>query len=235
MGTEKIGYGDSVLYRMCKETPEHTNPDIISGKMWLIGRAYAASPERRQGLPEEKQKLKQEARKANNKTDSSFFADISTYFADRDGPKLDALISNLEGTSYEFCERERDFEVLMKTLELVKSLNEAIIAASNKMNSDKYGLAEYKAQNNISFASKYLHFHLPEVVFICDQHSQKNAKTRNDIQLEIKNYKKRFNIGEPYIGYSEHILRCYFIANELNAKKQPCSPRVIDNILMSRQ
>ena len=35
-------YGNSVLYRMCAEKPEHKVPDIIKGKMWLIGRSYSA-------------------------------------------------------------------------------------------------------------------------------------------------------------------------------------------------
>ena len=40
-------YGNSVLYRMCKEEPEHKKIDVIVGKIWLIGRSYAAAIERR--------------------------------------------------------------------------------------------------------------------------------------------------------------------------------------------
>lgn len=40
-------YGNSVLYRMCQEQPEHKDLDIIVGKIWLIGRSYAAAIERR--------------------------------------------------------------------------------------------------------------------------------------------------------------------------------------------
>ena len=40
-------YGNSVLYRMCKEQPEHKDIDVIVGKIWLIGRSYAAAIERR--------------------------------------------------------------------------------------------------------------------------------------------------------------------------------------------
>jgi hypothetical protein len=31
---------------MCREEPLHSNPEIVSGKIWLIGRAYAAAVER---------------------------------------------------------------------------------------------------------------------------------------------------------------------------------------------
>lgn len=40
-------YGNSILYRMCKEEPKHKEIDVIVGKVWLIGRSYAAAIERR--------------------------------------------------------------------------------------------------------------------------------------------------------------------------------------------
>jgi len=42
-------WGNEVLYRMCREEPLHKDRDIIAGKLWLIGRAYAAQIERRAG------------------------------------------------------------------------------------------------------------------------------------------------------------------------------------------
>jgi hypothetical protein len=35
-------FGNNILYKMCKENPKHDNPDVVSGKVWLIGRSYAA-------------------------------------------------------------------------------------------------------------------------------------------------------------------------------------------------
>lgn len=46
---EKWVFGNSVLYRMCEESPVHTDIDEIVGKLWLIGRSYAAAIERRKG------------------------------------------------------------------------------------------------------------------------------------------------------------------------------------------
>lgn len=40
-------YANSILYKMCKEHPEHNNADYIVAKIWLIGRSYAAAIERR--------------------------------------------------------------------------------------------------------------------------------------------------------------------------------------------
>lgn len=40
-------FGNSVLYRMCQENPYHDREDVVIGKIWLIGRSYAAAIERR--------------------------------------------------------------------------------------------------------------------------------------------------------------------------------------------
>ncbi len=40
-------FGNSILYRMCAENPKHTDADVVHGKLWLIGRSYAASIERK--------------------------------------------------------------------------------------------------------------------------------------------------------------------------------------------
>lgn len=39
-------FGNGILYKMCEENPYHNKPDIVSGKVWLIGRAYSAAIER---------------------------------------------------------------------------------------------------------------------------------------------------------------------------------------------
>jgi hypothetical protein len=39
--------GNRVLYDLCQSHPEHTRDDEIVAKIWLIGRSYAASIERR--------------------------------------------------------------------------------------------------------------------------------------------------------------------------------------------
>ncbi|EGR1425131.1 hypothetical protein D8X77_17940 [Vibrio vulnificus] len=43
------GYGNEVLYRMCAEKPLHNDIDVIASKLWIIGRSYSASIERKAG------------------------------------------------------------------------------------------------------------------------------------------------------------------------------------------
>ena len=38
----KSAFGNEILYNMCKDFSAHKIPDQISGKVWLIGRSYAA-------------------------------------------------------------------------------------------------------------------------------------------------------------------------------------------------
>jgi len=49
-------FGNDILYRMCQEFPKHDTSSQIVGKIWLIGRSYAAAIERRKtgvaGIPE---------------------------------------------------------------------------------------------------------------------------------------------------------------------------------------
>ncbi len=42
-------YGNEVLYQMCSEKPLHEDIGVIVSKLWLIGRAYAATIERKSG------------------------------------------------------------------------------------------------------------------------------------------------------------------------------------------
>ena len=43
---EDFDIGNMVLYNMCREYPTHIDEEEIIGKIWLIGRAYAAAIER---------------------------------------------------------------------------------------------------------------------------------------------------------------------------------------------
>lgn len=40
-------YANRILYDMCEENPLHNDKHVIVGKIWLIGRSYAAAIERR--------------------------------------------------------------------------------------------------------------------------------------------------------------------------------------------
>lgn len=41
------GYGNEVLYKMCSEMPKYDDIEVISAKLWIIGRSYSAAIERK--------------------------------------------------------------------------------------------------------------------------------------------------------------------------------------------
>lgn len=49
IANDDSGYGNDILYRMCAERPKHTDLDTIASKIWIIGRAYSATIERKAG------------------------------------------------------------------------------------------------------------------------------------------------------------------------------------------
>ena len=44
---ESISIGNAILYKLCNDYPMNDDVNGMIVKLWLIGRSYAASPERR--------------------------------------------------------------------------------------------------------------------------------------------------------------------------------------------
>ncbi len=74
------GYSNEVLYRMCAEHPSHSDVDIVESKLGLIGRAYAATMER----------------KATTKTGEKFDLHDAAHKVVKFGSELDERISELQ-------------------------------------------------------------------------------------------------------------------------------------------
>ncbi len=45
--------GNEILYRLCREYPDHKSAEVITAKIWLIGRSYAAAIERGRKIEED--------------------------------------------------------------------------------------------------------------------------------------------------------------------------------------
>jgi hypothetical protein len=130
------GFGNSVLYRMCiKDAPAHNDPEEVASKCWLIGRSYAASPQRGSGT----------ARRGQS---SSFWEHLA---ASKEWKRLDKQLARLNGRN-RFCERSLS-EILAVHAFLV-----GLVANQTALRN----LGDRSAWNHISFASKYLHFHRPD-------------------------------------------------------------------------
>ena len=130
-------YGNSVLYRMCQEQPEHKDLDIIVGKIWLIGRSYAAAIERRKNA----------------------VGDSDDFYYDVVAPKLLEIGSELDDR----------LSGLRKSKGLIVEDYKEILGTHKLLTDTFYELTGLEKR---SLASKYLHFHCPEKIFIYDSRAR---------------------------------------------------------------
>lgn len=216
--------GNDVLYHFCEEYPlpdghpcDTTKADgkskeqevILAAKMWLIGRSYAASPERYAYRKGEKCKKPEELGPEGYE---SFFNDIAgiliegkPYYRgvshdkkDIDNSKNDEvsllkakscskqakllycetlhLVKGLNGGDYELVGDSGDIDTLRVVSDAVYMLGRAIQQARTARDWTKIARGaenchEVKTECQdfpLSFSSKFLHFHLPRLVFIYD-------------------------------------------------------------------
>lgn len=130
------GYGNMVLYRMCADEPLHTDVDIITGKTWLIGRAYAASPQRGAGV-------------ADPDGEQDFFRELAMF------PRWKELDSKLKQLT-----NANTFSA--KSLPQILGIHEFLLQLICDVTRPRVAASPKGPRRHSSFASKYLHFHRPD-------------------------------------------------------------------------
>ena len=191
-----ISLTNKVLYRLCKDKNKYTwgNGHFFGEKIWLIGRSYAASPERRyvkkSGFTD-----KLELDNVGDGT-GKYFEEIGNYIVkDSRYERLISMAKVLQ-TGYKFDGSSADLELLGKSIEIVELLNQMVKDASREYDS-KYNpkiVNSVNYKNQISFCSKFLHFHCPHTVFIIDHFTQEASH----LLLSMRS-KKQLHIGEANI------------------------------------
>ena len=192
-------FGNMILYRMCEENIKHESVEKVAGKLWLISRSYAVSPQRRK-------------RPDNINTDryEFFFDNIAELFIQNSKSRvLDNEIERLSSASYT-CDFDNDEELLYNTIVLVDLFNNLMIDVMKKYDKIEIG----SVNNHVSLASKYLHFHLPNLVFIYDSYAGKNATKQykiNDLSRRGIKFNKDSDLLTPKVKeiYKPHALKCY--------------------------
>lgn len=185
---------NSILYKMVEDYQSNADIDSVVAKIWLIGRSYSASVERR---------------KNKSKTSNGDF------YYDYVGPaicrsNIDSKISALrsettitENTITEVCELHKCLmDILQKQTEMDKR----------------------------SLASKYLHFHLPGIVFIYDSRVQSVISSFVDGKGRIGIPP---NVDEIYYRYCLKAFEVYKNVNSDPRFTGMCLPRIVDNVLLA--
>ena len=168
-------FGNQILYDMCNgDLHPWGDSERFADKMWIIGRSYAASPERRYKWEKEKKK-----EISHGDGTGDFFYKTAEYIQkDRRYNELKNDLYDIRNKGYCYNGSVDDRAQLIKSISCVAAFNEMINTASKK-----YDKGENKDRcidfdqdliykNQISFCSKFLHFHVPNIFFIFDQFSR---------------------------------------------------------------
>ena len=109
-------FGDSILYDMCRQNPEHKRDGVIIGKVWLIGRSYAAAIERRRdGIYK----------------GTDFYRDVVAPKMKEFGPKLDKRIARINSG-------KADTAYILETHKLLTDVFSEMTALNKRSLASKY-------------------------------------------------------------------------------------------------
>ena len=218
------GYGNEILYCMAQNSHDLTDKDKLAGAIWLIGRAYAASPQRRSyGTMEDNLLgyIKTDGKLASkcpiwpvrtqNDGREGFFDEISAN-----------IIANLDfegwmsshsrfSEPYKYDCLATDINKLTKSIIAVLQFNILLSKALEKFDEvpqkNVFGKYRVFCSNHISFSSKFLHFYFPHTVFIIDNFARDGGKLLFD----------GYNTNKPRGLYEPH-----------NAKANPFEKTIYD-------
>lgn len=240
----KNSFGNRTLYDMCKNG-SMMNPEELADEIWLIGRSYAASPERRF--------YKRGGNLTPGRGTGDYFNHIGSYLTSL--ATFQNLVSKIKTISpLNFDCSTNDFSTLCLSVQCVEELNELIKAASEDFDR-KYNkginFLQTVYKNQVSFCSKFLHFQMPEIFFIIDTYTFEAGKqlfstscrgtvklygtpiTNGERLLFFDAFSRTFanatncaNTSSVVDDYKEHVKRSYAFGVILKMYSIPKSPFV---------
>lgn len=203
-GNEDIWHkGNEVLYKLCADYPDHRDDQIIVAKVWLIGRSYAAAVERGRTVEPDTQTSEDFYREKVTKAFREMDIDNSLRLLKESQPANDADDADWIRAGLEIHGQ------------LVKALK--VIAGSDKR----------------SFASKYLHFHVPDAFFIYDSIASRGLSAiLPHCRLKDELCKKGHADGVDDT-YRTFVNKVYFLREEIRQQHSVrLTPRQIDRLLL---
>lgn len=190
-------FGNEILYEMCRKNPDHNKADVIVGKIWLIGRSYAAAIERRKNV---------------NETDSGddYYFNVVAPKMLKAGEELDMRINEL-----------KKYDTI--TIDNLKEIIDTHLFLTNVF-------SDISGHNNRSLASKYLHFHVPNMFYIFDSRAIQGAKSYVMPDKQLRASLAPFGDKE----YIELVIRLFTFQEHVKSQfGMTVTPRVIDSFLLN--
>lgn len=187
--------GNQVLYDLCRRYPHHTDDAEIVAKIWLIGRAYAASIERGRGKG----------------ADS--------------GLSNDRFYTEAVPKALRRSDLDEKLEALAKLKETKESNVGPVLDAHAHLVHLFHGLTN---KSKRSLASKYLHFHQPDLFFIYDSRAVQGIRDlripRRTIDVPPSADREYARFVGAAIGVRE------YVRSELGKR---LNPRELDRLLLA--
>jgi len=177
--------------------PYHDNLDEVLAKIWLIGRSYAAAIERR---PKSKSKTVKDTRLGDD------------FYVNHVGPSMLAA-------------RVDDWIEPLRSMKKPCSTNVDEILAAHKQLTNLF--QQITGIEKRSLASKYLHFHLPQLFYLYDSRAA-DAIRSYEPRTKLTRIPNHFDRV-----YAPFFLRCLQLTERIqNHYGFWMSPRAIDNLLL---
>ena len=129
----------------------------------------------------------------------------------------------------------KDKAIILRVIKLINLFNNTVKDTISQIDNCE---SVDELNENISFSSKYLHFHCPKIIFIFDNFSNiearkfaQNFKKENNIDIKIRDLEKEISV-DILNNYIAHYIRCYFIS--ILFSKKILTPREVDTILLKQ-
>lgn len=258
---KEVSVGNQVLYELCKKyslsnfcekyqsfskKEKNEIKDGLAAQLWLIGRAYAASPERR----DYGEKINW--KNSGNGLDTYF--DLLAEHLCNNYQKFINCVNPLSKLgNYQFNKERVDIEILSNVIkgviefnkllkEIRFSVDENELSAHVNKDCKKMQSLKDKQKNLISFSSKFLHFHFPNIVFIFDSITKSHFKGYgnpyefkfNSETSEIRIYKSKNKNGtQEYLSVFE--IQKELSLNELNSQEKEYAIHCIREYLLAKE
>ncbi|WP_437917944.1 hypothetical protein [Sphingobacterium sp. LRF_L2] len=210
--TDEWDLSNQILYEMCQKYPSNIERQAVLAKTLIIGRVYAVALERRK-KNREQSGLMEEALI----NDDFYTTSVVSVFEDL---ALDAKIDKI-GQWVGLGILDLHEGQIQTILQLHKQLSVAFLGIT--------GL------NKRSFASKYLHFHLPSSYFIYDSRAVEALNIFFKAFPDAKSPRSWPKTDLCDTDYSSFYIRCMAVLRYLRQLKPTLhiSPRHLDNLLIA--
>ena len=208
------GFANQILYDLCQRNPKHDDDSVIIAKVWLIGRAYAAAIERRK--PTKNITLVNSDAEQQDSSEDFYVKEVA--------PKIKSIGSELD-------ERIRRISCYSRITEaLLPQIVDTHWFLTNVF-------SDISGMNKRSLASKYLHFHVPNMFYIFDSRAYTRVGSITPKAKELKRDIRRClcekSCDESYLDF---VAKAYILNEKIyndENRKVWLTPRQLDSLLLN--